>query len=78
MPRGIADYAALLPFTASSFCDPQHAVEAEAFFRPRERSVPGGERNLAQAVEKVRQCAAYREKQAPSVAAFLQKVVAAK
>jgi len=73
MPHGLGDYGAYLPFIADGFCDEQHAAEAEQFFRPLMGSHPGGGRHLAQAVEDVRQCAAFREKQTPSVAAFLGK-----
>ncbi|HUJ26721.1 MAG TPA: M1 family aminopeptidase [Myxococcales bacterium] len=73
MPSFLGDYGAYLPRIAEGFCDEQHAADAEKFFRPLMRFHPGGDRKLAQAVEDVRQCAAFREKQAPSVAAFLAK-----
>jgi alanyl aminopeptidase len=71
MPRFVGDYGSILPHIAGGFCDEQHAAEAERFFRPLMRSHPGGDRILAQVLEDVRQCAAFREKQAPAVAAFL-------
>src|SRR5437868_13517358 len=77
MPRGsIGDYGAYLPLIAEDFCDEAHAAEAEKFFRPRMGQHPGGDRRLAQAVEQVRQRAAFREKAAPSLAAFPEEAVA--
>jgi alanyl aminopeptidase len=73
MPQELGDYGAGLPFIADGFCDEPHAAEAEQFFRPLMAAHPGGDRHLAQSIEDVRQCVAFREKQAPSVAAFLGK-----
>ena len=70
MPRFIGGYGSILPYVAGDFCDEEHAAEAEKFFKPLMRTREGGERNLAQTLESVRECAAFREKQAPSVAAF--------
>jgi alanyl aminopeptidase len=70
MPR---DFAGALPRMFARYCDEEHAKELREFFGPRVRSVPGGERRLAQTTEEVRQCAAFREKAAPSMASYFAK-----
>jgi alanyl aminopeptidase len=77
LPRGIGDYGALLPSIADGFCDEAHAAEAEQFFRPLMKSHPGGDRRLAQTLEDVRQCTAFRENQAKAVASYFGKPQAA-
>jgi hypothetical protein len=43
------------------------------FFGPRARRFAGGERRFAQAIENLRQCAAFRASATPGVTAFLQR-----
>ena len=43
------------------------------FFLPKVPAHPGMDRTLAQAVEEIRQCAAFKAKQAPALAAFLTR-----
>ena len=69
MPR---DYGAYLPNVGIGFCDEQHAAALEEFFKPRAGRFAGGERKLAQALEAVRQCAAFRARQGPVLAAFFK------
>ncbi|WP_394839837.1 M1 family metallopeptidase [Pendulispora rubella] len=57
----------------SSFCDDAHRADVESFFRERSTRYMGGPRILAQTVESVKLCSAYRSVQAPNVANFLQK-----
>ena len=54
-----------------SFCDEQHATAIQSFFGRQAPRFPGGERRYAQALENVRQCAAFRSRAAPGVASFL-------
>ncbi|MFL5372838.1 MAG: M1 family metallopeptidase, partial [Myxococcales bacterium] len=55
---------------AGEFCDEQHLAEARDFFGPRAANMPGGARQLAEALDKVRQCIAFRDAQAGSAADF--------
>ena len=70
MPR---DYGAGLVNVGSGFCDDAHATALDRFFRPRSRMYPGGDRRFAQALEQVRQCAAFRAKAEPALTAWLEK-----
>jgi alanyl aminopeptidase len=70
MPR---DYGAGLSGIAAGFCDEAHGKVLEDFFAARVRAFPGGERRHAQALEQVRQCAAFRAKGEPALTAWLQK-----
>jgi alanyl aminopeptidase len=69
--RGVP-FAARLPEAATAFCDTAHADAAEAFFQARLADMPGGPRNLARAVERIRLCTAQAEVAKPAVAAFLR------
>jgi len=64
------------PYLASTFvalCDERRKPEIEAFFRPRIERLEGGPRILEQALESLSLCAAAREAQATSIAAFLKQ-----
>lgn len=69
--RGVP-FGAILPDATSGFCDAGHANEAEAFFKTRLAVMPGGNRNLARALERIRLCEAQAEVARPAVAAFLR------
>ncbi len=69
--RGIP-FGAILPRSASGFCDTQHREQVTAFFQQRIASLPGGARNLANALESMRLCAARAELVEPAVSAFLR------
>jgi hypothetical protein len=69
MPR---DYGAVLSRIGEGFCDAGHEQELERFFRPRVQAFAGGDRNFAQALEQVRQCAAFREKAAAALTQWLR------
>ncbi|MBV9501290.1 MAG: M1 family metallopeptidase [Acidobacteriaceae bacterium] len=71
--RGIP-FGALLPLSASGFCDASHQEQLSTFFQPRLATLPGGARNLANALEDVRLCAARAEVIQPAVSSFLQRV----
>jgi alanyl aminopeptidase len=56
---------------AEPFCDDEHRADAEAFFKDKVEAIPGGPRALAQTVEDMKLCSAYRAAQTPSLRAFL-------
>ncbi len=62
--------AAGLVAAGSALCDEGKRAEVEAFFRERMAGLPGGPRRYAQAVEKLRTCAAFRAAQGPAVSRF--------
>ena len=72
MPRGTFGDPSTLPKVISWLCDDAQAARADQFFRPKMAAFPGGDRLLSQSLEKVRQCAAFREKQAPLTARFFK------
>ena len=73
LPRAVdSDMSAILPFTASAACDVKAASEAESFFKDKMSSAVGGPRNLAQALESIRLCAAKRQAQQAALAEFLK------
>jgi len=67
------DFGPRLPWAFTGYCDEEHATAMTAFFRPFVKDHPGLDRTLAQATEEVRQCAAFKAKQGPALAAFLAK-----
>jgi alanyl aminopeptidase len=66
-------YAGFVPGLVH-FCDAARADELEAFFAPRMPNLTGGTRNLAQAVEAMRGCAALADAQRASAVAFAKKL----
>jgi alanyl aminopeptidase len=62
--------AAGLVTAGSALCDESKRAGMEAFFRERMAALPGGPRRYAQAVERLRTCAAFRAAQAQAVAGF--------
>ena len=67
------DTGAFLPFVAGNYCDADHRQDAKSFFDGRSTKFTGGPRNLAQMLEGIDLCVAYKKAQAPSVSAFLEK-----
>src|SRR5262249_55450543 len=57
MPK---DSAAFLPFIANGFCDEVHKADVEAFFKERTTKFSGGPRVLAQVLEQISLCSAFR------------------
>ncbi|WP_408889343.1 M1 family metallopeptidase [Myxococcus faecalis] len=55
------------------FCDAAHRDEVARVFGPRARDVEGGERVLAQSLERVDQCIAQREALRPGLTRFLAR-----
>jgi cytosol alanyl aminopeptidase len=70
--RGIP-FGALLPLTASGFCDAAHRKQVEDFFQPRIAQLPGGARNLANTLERIRLCSARSTVIQPAIAGLLNK-----
>ena len=62
-----------LPSVGRAFCDEKSAEELSAFFEPRVDRFAGTRRNLAQALEGIRICTAYKAAQQESVTEFLKK-----
>jgi len=67
------DTGSFLPFVAGGYCDQQHRQDAKSFFDGRSTKYTGGPRNLAQMLEGIDLCIAYKQAQGPSVTEFLQK-----
>jgi alanyl aminopeptidase len=70
MPR---DFGALLPTLGRGFCDEAHFIAMQSFFSARARNFAGGDRRLTQTLEEIQQCAGFKAKAAPALAAFLSK-----
>ncbi|HZH16807.1 MAG TPA: M1 family metallopeptidase [Archangium sp.] len=60
-----------LAWTAASYCDPVHRQEAAAFFTERMERAPGGTRTLAQVLEGMDLCIAFKAAQGSSLESFL-------
>jgi aminopeptidase N len=72
------DDAAWLVVAGSALCDESKRAEVEDFFRERTANLPGGPRRYAQAMERLRECAAFRAAQAPEVSRFFSAVHASR
>ncbi|HZI10157.1 MAG TPA: M1 family aminopeptidase, partial [Myxococcus sp.] len=68
LPRDLAGW---LLGAGGAFCDAAHRQQAAAFFGPRAREIEGGERALAQSLERVDLCIAQREALRPGLERFL-------
>ncbi len=69
----IFSLGAFLPHVGNGFCDEKGREEVQAFFEPKLGRFNGMPRNLANTLENIRLCAAYRAAQQSSVAEFLGK-----
>nr|HEX4312651.1 M1 family metallopeptidase [Kofleriaceae bacterium] len=67
------EYRPYMAYIAAPVCDESKKAEITAFLEPKMKSVDGGQRVLAQALEALSLCAAGRAQQTPGVVAFLQK-----
>jgi alanyl aminopeptidase len=67
------DAGAFLPYVAAGYCDAEHRLEVEAFFKDRSTKYTGGPRILTQVLEGIDLCEAYKKAQEPSVTEFLQQ-----
>ena len=72
------DTGAFAPFIAGGYCDEQHRQDAKNFFEGRSTKYTGGPRTLAQVLEGIDLCVAYKKAQEPSVTGFLQTYGTAK
>lgn len=70
--RGIP-FGAILPLSATGFCDATHRQQVETFFQPRLATLPGGARNLANTLERIRLCSATAAVVEPAVVALLNQ-----
>jgi alanyl aminopeptidase len=61
------------PDVAAGYCDAGHRQDVETFFKDRSTRYTGGPRILAQVLERIDLCAAYKKTQEPSVTEFLQQ-----
>lgn len=71
--RGIP-FGALLPLTAADFCDAAHQQQVESFFQPRIATLPGGARNLANTLERIRLCSARAAVIQPAIVSLLRAI----
>ena len=71
--RAPRDAAAAYPRWAGTFCSEAGRAEVEDFFRERAPHYAGGPRNLAQTLERIWLCAAFKERQQASFATFLKR-----
>jgi cytosol alanyl aminopeptidase len=69
--RGIP-FGATLPTAAVGFCDEEHRQQVEKFFQPRMATLPGGARNLANALERISLCSARTAVIKSAIASFLR------
>ncbi len=65
------DSGAFLPWIAGGYCDAAHRAEVEAFFKERSTKYTGGPRILAQILEGINLCVAYKNAQQASLVKFL-------
>jgi alanyl aminopeptidase len=68
--RGIP-FGALLPLTASGFCDEASALQVDNFFRPKLPSLPGAERNFNNTLERIHLCIARSAAIKPALVKYL-------
>ena len=66
------DTGAYLPYVAGGYCDEAHRQDAAGFFEGRSTKYSGGPRDLAQMLEGIDLCVAFKKAQQPSVTEFLK------
>ena len=66
------DTGADVPYVAAGYCDAEHRKDAESFFAGRSTKFTGGPRILAQVLEGIDLCIAYKNAQEASVTEFLK------
>ncbi len=71
--RAPRDAAAYYPHMAGGFCSAADLAEVEDFFRDRAPKFAGGPRILAQVLERISLCAAFKQKQQASLSTFLRR-----
>ena len=70
LPRDVATW---LLATGSFFCDAEHRQQVADFFGPHAQHIEGGERTLAQSLERVDLCIAQRAALRPGLERFLTR-----
>jgi alanyl aminopeptidase len=70
--RAPRDAPAQFPRWTAGFCTESGRSEVDAFFRERSPRYTGGPRVLAQALERIALCTAFKERQQPALAEFLR------
>jgi cytosol alanyl aminopeptidase len=70
---GGSDFGAVLPYSASSFCDAASEKEYMDFFGERAKKFAGGPRNYDQMLEGIRLCEAQKAAQASDIAAYFAR-----
>ncbi|MGZ3457057.1 MAG: M1 family metallopeptidase [Archangium sp.] len=60
-----------LAWSGASYCDPVHRQDVAAFFTERSARAPGGKRMLAQVLEGMDLCIAFKAAQGPGIESFL-------
>ena len=71
--RAPRDAAAFYPHMSGRFCSEAQRADVETFFRDRAASYDGGPRILAQALERIALCAAFKDRQQARLSAFLRR-----
>ena len=71
--RGVP-FGSYLPLSAGSFCDAAHQQQVESFFQPRIATLPGGARNLANTLERIRLCSARAALIQPAIVSLLRAI----
>src|SRR5688572_18420024 len=71
--RAPRDSPAFWPRWANNLCSEAARADLEGFFRERAPRHAGGPRNLAQSLERIALCAAFKERQQASLTAFLRR-----
>jgi alanyl aminopeptidase len=66
------DTGAYVPYVAAGYCDAEHRKDAESFFTGRSTKFAGGPRILAQVIEGIDLCIAYKNAQEASVTEFFK------
>jgi hypothetical protein len=71
--RAPRDAPAFFPRWAAGFCSEAGRAEVEDFFGERAPRYTGGPRILAQTLEQITLCSAFKARQQPALASFLRK-----
>jgi alanyl aminopeptidase len=66
------DTGAYVPYVAAGYCDAEHRKDAESFFTGRSTKFAGGPRILAQVLEGIDLCIAYKNAQEANVTEFVK------
>ena len=74
LPREVGeDFASFLPQSGQGFCNAADRKDLADFFQPKVGEYAGGQRVLAQTLERIDLCIARRQALGPSLAEFLKK-----